>query len=300
MNSQSRGTLLIILSAVSFGLMPVFARFAYQNGVNVESLLFVRFSLASLAIGTLLATARNPSMPSRRQLLTLLGLGGIGYFLQSALYFTALLHVPVSVVSLALYTYPAFVTAFSLILGWEKPSTRLTVALLSALVGLMLLANPLFDVAAIGFLMALGAAVTYTGYILVSTRALKDVSGEMASFIVMAAASLSFGTFGLLTGELNLAWTTEAWLWALMISLVSTAVAVTAFFQGLRLIGPSRASILSVSELVTSLVCAFVVFKESLSILQWTGSLLILTAVVLVALSETTHGGRGVQPRRSR
>jgi len=287
MNSQWRGSLLVLVSAVSFGLMPILARFAYRTGVGVQELLFIRFVLAFLLMGILLGLTGRASVPSRKQLLVMLALGGIGYFLQSTLYFTAILYIPVSVVAPILYTYPAFVTAGSLALGWERTSVPVVLSLLLALVGLALLANPVFNVSVVGFLTALGAAVTYTAYILVSTRALKGVSGEVGSLYVMGAASLSFGISGLLQGELHLGWSLEAWVWVVMVSLVSTSLAITTFFQGLKLIGPSRASILSVAEPVTSIATASIVFNELLSVAQWVGCLLILSATIFATFSKS-------------
>jgi len=289
MNHQWRGSLLVLVSAVSFGFMPIFARFAYRTGVGVQELLFIRFILAFLLMGILLRLTGRVSIPSRNQLLVVLALGGIGYFLQSTLYFTALLYIPVSVVAPVLYTYPAFVTAGSLALGWERASIPVVLSLLLALVGLTLLANPIFNVSVVGFFIALGAAITYTAYILVSTRALKAISGEVGSLYVMGATGLSFGISSLLAGELHLQWSLEAWVWVVLVSLISTSLAITTFFQGLKLIGPSRASILSIAEPVTSIATASIIFNELLSITQWAGCLLILLATIFAALSKTSR-----------
>jgi drug/metabolite transporter (DMT)-like permease len=285
MNYRWRGSILVLVSAVSFGLMPIFARLAYESGVGVQALLFIRFVLAFLLMGIFLKLTGRVSIPSRNPLLVLLALGGIGYFLQSTLYFTALLHIPVSVAALVLNTYPAFVMAGSLALGWEKFSVSIALSLLLALVGLFLVANPILNVAVVGILFALGASITYTAYILVSSRVLNRLGGEIGSLYVMGAASLSFGISGLVKGELRFAWNFEGWIWVLMISLICTFLAVTVFFQGLKLIGPSRTSIVSTAELVTSVLAASVIFNELLSITQLIGGLLILLATVFAALS---------------
>ena len=251
----------------------------------MQELLLVRFVLAFLLMGIFLRLTGGVSIPSRNHLLVLLGLGGIGYFLQSTFYFTALLYIPVSVLALILNTYPAFVTAASLALGWEKISVSIAISLLLALVGLALVANPILNVEVAGVLIALGATITYTAYVLVSARVLKEISGEIGSFYIMGAASLSFGISGLLTGKLHLAWNFEAWIWVLMISLICTFLAITIFFQGLKIIGPSRTSILNTAELVTSVLAASVIFNELLSITQLIGGLLILLATILAALS---------------
>ena len=285
LNYRWRGSILVLVSAVSFGLMPIFARLAYESDVGVQELLFVRFVLAFLLMGIFLILTGRISIPSRNHLLVLLALGGIGYFLQSTFYFTSLLHIPVSVAALILNTYPAFVTAGSLALRWEKFSVSIVLSLLLALVGLALVANPMLNVAVDGILFALGASITYTAYILVSSRVLNRLGGEIGSLYVVGAASLSFGISGLVKGELRFAWNFEGWIWVLMISLICTFLAVTVFFQGLKLIGPSRTSILSIAELVTSVLAASVIFNELLSITQLIGGLLILLATIFAALS---------------
>jgi drug/metabolite transporter (DMT)-like permease len=284
-----RGSALIVSSAVSFGLMPIFARLAYANHVNVRELLLVRFILAFLAMGVFLFATGRYVVPPRNQLLILLCLGGVGYFAQATLYFNSLLYIPVSVVSLILYTYPPFVTAGSLVLGWEKITVSLAVCLSLALVGLGLVANPTGHIVLLGVLMALGASVTYTIYILVSTKVLRNVSGEVASFYVMGAAALSFILSNSLTGSVNISWSLQAWVWVLLISAVSTIIAITTFFQGVQLIGPSRSSIISSIEPVTSIIAASVVFTESLNIYQSVGGLLIVLATLVTAFSEKTQ-----------
>ena len=286
MDYRWRGSILVLVSAVSFGLMPIFARFAYGSGVDVQELLFLRFLLAFLLMGIFLKWSGRGSIPSRNYLLVLLALGGIGYFLQSIFYFTALLYIPVSVAALVLYTYPAFVMAGSLILGLEKLSISIVLSLFLALVGLTLVSNPILNVAASGISIGLGAALTYTAYILVSTRVLKRVSGETGSFYVMGAASLSFAVSGLLTNNLHFAWNLEAWIWVLTISVICTFLAITTFFQGLKIIGPSRTSILSTVELVTSVLAASVIFNDFLSGTQLIGGSLILLAAILAALNK--------------
>jgi len=64
-----------------------------------------------------------------------------------------------------------------------------------------MVAQPALDIVPIGLLLALGASVTYTAYILVSTHVLRGLRGEVASFYVMGGASLSFGLVGSLTGN---------------------------------------------------------------------------------------------------
>ncbi|HXZ90952.1 MAG TPA: DMT family transporter [Candidatus Dormibacteraeota bacterium] len=280
----SRGTLLVLVSAVSFGLIPIFARLAYSQGVGVRELLFVRFLLAFLIMGTILAASRRLIVPNKDDLLILIALGALAYFLQSTLYFTALLYSPVAIVALLLYTYPVFVTIGAFVLGWEKISRRLAGAFVIATLGLILAANPFGNTIGFGVILALGASITYTIYILGGSKVLRRIKGDVAAFYVLGAGSISFGLTGALTGSIHLNWTPEGWFWVAMLTVICAVVAISTFFMGLSRIGPSRASLLSLVEPVTSVLVSLWLFGNALNALQWFGGLLILVATALTAL----------------
>lgn len=286
LNRELLGTLLILISAVSFGLMPIFARLAYADEVGVGELLLIRFLFASIIMGIFLRLTKKFIRPKGRQILILLGLGGIAYFLQATLYFTSLRYIQVSLVALILYSYPALVTIGSITLGWEKPSRRIAAGLLLALIGVVFVAYAGVGIELYGVLLAAGAAITYSIYILISSRALKGLSGEAAIFYVIIGAAVSFSLTGLLEGGIHLAWRPEGWIWVILITLVCTCLAATTFFQGLRLIGPTKSSILSVMEPVTSIIIASIMFGELLNFQQLVGGVLIFLAVIVTATAK--------------
>jgi len=222
----------------------------------------------------------------RHVVLTGLGLGAVGYSLQAGLYFAAIDRLDVSLVSLLLYTYPAFVTVAALMLGRATPSLRTAVALAVASAGLVLVllaaGTGAFDLP--GALLALGASVTYTTYILISDRIVGAIDPFALAALVLTGATASFAVAGLATGSLDLALGADAWLWLVLIALVSTVVAVSAFFAGLRRVGPSEAAILSTFEPVVTVALAYVVLGERLTAAQLAGGALVLGAVVLLQL----------------
>jgi drug/metabolite transporter (DMT)-like permease len=280
---------MVMASAISFGLSPVFARMAYGEGVDVQGFLTARFILAFTAVGGYLAATRSIRPIPRRTMLSLVGLGAVGYFLQSSFYFTALLYMPVPVVALTLYTYPALVTAAALLLRWERASASLVGSLALALAGLALVVGPVRGGSIVGVGLALGAAVSYTCYILFGSKVLEEVEGEVATFYVMGAASVSFLLVGAAGGRLNFGWGEGGWSWVAITGLVSTAFAATAFFKGLKLVGPSKASIMSAMEPAASVAAAWVAFGEALSAWQWLGAAFILAASAWVARSRKAY-----------
>jgi drug/metabolite transporter (DMT)-like permease len=292
MRRAEAGVFIVLVSAVSFGFMPIFARLAYSQGVGVGELLLVRFVSAFLIMGAILAISKRLILPAKQDVLVLVVLGALGYYLQSTLYFTSLLYSPVAVVALLLYTYPVFVTVGAFALGWEKISRPLATAFVIALVGLFLVANPFSVSFGLGVILALGSSITYTVYILAGSKVLRNVSGDVAAFYVMGAASFSFALKEALTGPRNLNWSFQGWFWVAMITLICTVIAVTTFFIGLSRIGPSRAALISLVEPVTSVLASLWLFGNALSVSQWFGGVLILAATALTTLyaNKTPRG----------
>jgi drug/metabolite transporter (DMT)-like permease len=284
-----RGALLCLVSAAAFGTLGIFGTLASDAGATLASTLLVRFAIAASVFAVVLRLgggwARLRRLP-RRVVLTGLGLGAAGYSLQSGLYFAAIERLDVSIVALLLYTYPVFVTVAAIALGRAAPSLRTGVALAIASVGLVLVllaaGTGAFDVA--GALLALGAALTYTMYILVSDRVVGKVDPFALALLVLTGATASFAVTGVATGSLDFGLSAEAWLWLVLLALVSTVVAVSAFFAGLRRVGPSDAAILSTFEPVVTVVLAFFVLGERLTPPQLAGGGLVLAAVVLLQL----------------
>jgi len=281
---DSERTVLVFVSAVSFGFQPIFARFAYAQGVGVDELLFIRFLLAFLIMGTLLAASHRLVLPKRTDLLALIILGALVYFLQSTFYFTALLFSPVAIVALLLYTYPVFVTLGAYVLGWEQVPRRLAGVFIIALIGLVLVANPFGTAIGLGVFLAFASAIIYTIYILAGSKVLRRVKGDVAAFYIMGAASVSFGITGALTSSIRLNWSFAGWFWVVTIALVCTVLAATTLFIGISKIGPSRAALISLIEPVTSVLLSLALFGNKLTISQWFGGLLIVVSTAITTV----------------
>ncbi|WUJ71028.1 DMT family transporter [Kribbella soli] len=277
------GRLFCLLSAATFGVMAVFGKLAYDAGVSVDALLLVRFGLAGgLLLIVALARGSLRSLP-RRAVLTGLGMGVFGYAAQSGLYFSALARLDASLVALILYLYPILVMVAAIALRRERASRRRVWALATALVGIgLVLSGALsgqFDV--LGVLLALGAPIVYTGYILVGDSLTADVPPLALTALVCTGAFGTFLVLGLFRG-VDLGFAPIGWLWLAAVALISTVAAILFFFAGMARVGPSVASILSIFEPVVTVGAAAVVFGEQLSATQWIGGALVLSAVLIV------------------
>ncbi len=279
------GHLLCLLSAAAFGAMAIFGKLAYDAGVGPWDLLLARFVLASAVLAAAAAATGVLRGLPRRAVLAGLAMGAIGYAAQAGLFFAALERMDASLLSLLLYTYPALVTVAAIAIGREAPTARRLVAVAVASLGTVLVlagaATGALD--PLGTVLAVAAACTYTAYILVGDRVTGEVPALAMAVLVAAGATATFTVAAALRGGPDLAMSAGGWAAIAAIAVVSTAVAIIAFFAGLSRVGPTTASILSTFEPVVTIALAALVFGEALTPVQGLGAALVLGAVVLLA-----------------
>ena len=277
-----RADLLLATSAVSFGALPIFGRFAYANGMNVQSLLATRFLVAGVILAVVAAVrrARRPRWPVLAMLALL---GAVGYAAQATAYFNSIRYVPAAVTSILLYTYPVIVTVLSRPLyGVALTGARL-LALAAALIGTILVASPSGGLRVEGVVLCLLSAVFYSAYILTGKRVLESVDPWLATAVISTSAGLAFLGFGLGGGTFAPPANPRAWLAVLGLAVISTVVGAGAFLAGLRLTDPGRASLISTLEPVATALLAAAVFGELLGATQLVGGALVLVAVGVIA-----------------
>lgn len=284
------GPVLCLASGAAFGAMAIFAKLAYGDGATVGTVLSVRFMLAAALFWVLVVVrggAGELRALSGRDIRAGLALGACGYAIQSGCYFVALTHIEASLLSLLLYTFPAMVAAAAVVLGRERMNARRLAALALASGGLMLVLAGAGTGAldSVGVALGLGAAVVYSTYILVSDGVVGRVSPTVLSALVCSGAAVSLTSGSALLGQLRPGAVTAAgWGWLVCIAAVSTVVAISFFFAGLRRVGPTAASILATVEPLVTVLLAFLVFAETLGPVQILGGALVLAAVVVLQL----------------
>lgn len=281
--SRWSGPLLIVISAISFGTLPIFARLAYAAGATPTTVLLLRFLLAALPMGVVIVVRKIP-LPRKRVLLGLVLMGGVGYVGQSLAYFTALTMASAGLVALLLYLYPALVTLLSALILKERLTPLKLGAVLLALAGTALTIRPDGGGSVVGILLGIASAVIYSIYILVGSRIMPHSGVLASSTTVMASAALVYGGIVAVQGAVFPV-TPLGWIAIVAIALVSTVLAIVTFFAGLERIGPSRASTISTFEPVVSVLLAALVLGESFTALQVVGGCLILVAAFICSLS---------------
>ncbi len=135
--SKRRARLLLLLSAVSFGLMAVLARFlgARAGGFSAGQLTVIRFVVGAAV--SLVAFRIRPGLyrPHNRRLLWTRGISG---GIVVVLYFLALQRIPAGEAGMLYNLFPVIATALSIRTFGERPTIHLAFALAAATLGVVL------------------------------------------------------------------------------------------------------------------------------------------------------------------
>ncbi|HKB19170.1 MAG TPA: DMT family transporter [Candidatus Dormibacteraeota bacterium] len=283
---------MVLVSAVAFGTLSIFAKLAYANGLATEQLLAFRFVLAALGMWALaFAAGQNPLRLPRRQAGGVLALGGVLYTAQALTYFIALRSLPASLCVLIVYIYPSLVVVAGWLFLRRQVSVWHGVALAASFLGVAMLvggAQLLFNS---GLIFAFAAPLMYTTFILLGERVMQSAPAVAASAMMMSATAVVLCLVAAIEGRLALPATPAAWAVSVGIAVVPTMVAISLFLAGLPRIGAARASLLSTLEPVVTVSLAVVILGDRFSFLQAIGGVLVLLAVVVVQAAHLWRPG---------
>lgn len=277
------GIVLVAVSAAGFGTLAIFARFAYADGVDALTVLFLRFALAAVLMMALLF-GRRRRLPRGSVLLRLIGMGALGYVGQAFAYLTALQYASAGLVALLLYLYPVFVAVLAFFLLHEPITRAKVLALGLALIGTSLTVGPVAGQAT-GALLAISGAAIYSVYIIVGTGVMRHVSALQSSAVIFTGAGVSSGVLMIVKGP-HLPATGAGWAAIVSIVVIATLIPVAAFLAGLKRIGPTNAAMLSTLEPVVTVLLAYWLLNERLTLVTLMGGALILAAVLLLTQGE--------------
>lgn len=286
--SVSRATLLIVVSALSFGSISVLTVLLTSAGVPLVTAMAWRYVLGALLLFGLIGIGQLRSIPNQR-ILQLLVIGGIGQALITYLSLYALEFISVGPLAFLFYTYPAWVALLAAVRKTERLTPIRILALSLALIGVTVMVgtsaterlNPT------GVLLALTSALLYSAYLPSLAHLQRDIPALVATFLLIAGAAVSFIVGALFTGRLYLPAGLTVWSNIFLLALVSTVIAFSTLIRGLSVLGPVRTAIVATVEPFFTALLGFAVLENQLSVTTLIGGVLIAAAVLLIQRNTT-------------
>jgi drug/metabolite transporter (DMT)-like permease len=273
---------LLLTSALAFTLNILIINMAFEDGLDVNTANAGRFIVTiALLFFFLKIRGRQLKLPPQERYKALAL--GITVFMIGVGYISATWYIPVSLAVLIFYTFPFFVAIISRFTENEPiPIIRLVVIII-AFIGLAL-ALEVQSVASLNwrgityaFLAAIGCALLVT----ISSHTMRTADPQAVNFHCLAAGTVLFVVFLLITGGPARFVTQAGWL-KLCVSSLTLGVGYVTFFAGLEIIGPFKTAMLMNLEPVTTVILAAILLDERLSSMQLLGAGLVIVGIILI------------------
>ncbi len=284
-----QGMLFTLLSTVCLGLAPIFGKLAYQAAVTPFTLAALRTVIAVALLWLFYLVFWPQTLSIRWQsLLGCIGMGvtnGVG----SLLYYTGLARLDASLTQLLWTFYPIWVFVFLSAAG--HPISRLALLRLGlALLGVYLLVyTGLSSTDWLGIMLILSASACYGWHLVLGQWTLAELDSRTVTLYTLTAMAAVVTTARLATGTPWTPISPEGWTAILLLALIPTALARLLVFTGLRQLGGVQTSLLGVAELLVTLLLAYLVLGERLSLRQWIGGGLLVTSVLLIGRESSVE-----------
>lgn len=273
-----RGIALASLSAVCFGTLPIFAKYAYDDGAQPLPLLAARFFASTVLLAVFASASRRRVALPRSRAVRIFLLGALGYAFEASLFFTALTRAPAAVVSLVFYSYPLWTNIGGFVTGLEEFHSRSLVALGLAGAGVVLIFS-IPETALAGPLLALASALAVTVYYLFAQVFVREVDPFAAAIYTAGGAAISLTAVSLATGQrLPAAAIPDAAALGLV-----TAIAFVCLYAAVAAIGSAKTAITHMLEPVTTVVLAAALLGDRISARVGIGAVLIVSALPILA-----------------
>ena len=292
---QRLGLLSTITASFFLGWAPIIGKIAYGSGVPPLTLVSFRTIVAALLLwGVFILLRPGEIKISLRDLVGCVGVGAVNGF-GSLLYYTSLDRLDASRASLLNTLYPLWVVLFLFASG--QPLTPLTMARLGLSMGgvfLLTRARP-GEIDWLGVMLMIASSATYGWHLVLGQWVLADVPSRTAALYILTSMAAVVGGARLLQRTPLESISFQGWSSILALGL-TTALSRLAMFSALERLGGVETSLAGLLELMISLLLAYLLLGERLTLVQWVGGLLLVISLILMFRDRGLQLARGNEP----
>jgi len=284
MNRRTLGVMATIVSAVFFGLVPLFVTTIKAGGGNALSVAFYRFALSLPALYLMVRREKISLAITGRQLLRIAVVTIFGYGGTAILLFTSYNYIPTGMTTTIHFVYPVFTILGSIIFFREKIVAKKILCVALSMGGILLFYNGEGGDSLLGMGLAFLSGITYAFYILFLGKTdLQEIPTFKLIFHMNWVAAVMFFITSVATGDFTLDLTGKAWAVAWIFATFTSLIGVYGFQLGVKYIGSESSAILSTFEPITSMAVGILLYNESFSLRGIAGAVCILISTIIVA-----------------
>ena len=293
MNKMFKGTIMVLVAGIFWGISGVSGQYLMAHGMNVDLLSCVRLITAGVIMTTI--AALNQCETFLKAVTSLKVLGGIALFsliglvLNQYAYLRAIESTNAGTATVIQYMAPILVLGYVSIRKKQLPRGSEVLAIILAILGTYIIAThgrlDGLAITPVGFAWGLFSAVTYSFYIILPAKLIR----EYGSFTVIG--------LGMIMGGVAFPILVKPWQYTLVLNpgnllglfgiiIVGTVFAYTVFLKGTTMVGAVKGSLLASVEPVASVILTVLIMGDYFFAIDVLGMILIVLAVILISLKD--------------
>lgn len=287
-NNILKGVVLVGLGATSYGMLATFVKMAYGEGYTTAEVTSSQFLFGIIAILLINAFQKNRKgndvVKASKKNITQLMIAGTSTGLTSIFYYLAVRYIPVSIGIVLLMQTVWMGVLLEMFLDKKLPSPTKIIAVFIVLIGTAFATNLINTDVTLdwrGIMWGVLAAASFTTTMFTANRIAIGISSAQRSLYMLIGGGIIVLIFVLITQVTP--FNTDIFLkWGIVLSLFGTVIPPMLLNAGFPHTGIGLGSIVSSLELPVSVLMAYFLLNEKVTLIQWIGIILIILAIVIM------------------
>ncbi len=277
-----------IITGITYGLNPLFAKPLMNDGASTETILLFRYGIAVILLGAYLLMKKEDFKITIKQAGVLLALG-LFYTASSTFLFEAYKYIASGLATTLVFLFPAMVAIIMVFLK-VVPSWPVWLSIAATFAGVMIMTGGTGSEAInpVGVWFSIASAFVYALFIVIINRskAIASISNSLLTFYALVVGTVVFFIRCSLSGAEIMTGLDGGMAWVNLIGLavLPTIVSTATLAIATRNIGATKASVLGVFEPITAILVGTLIFGEALTTNIVAGILISIVAVTFMIM----------------
>ena len=277
-----------IITGITYGLNPLFAKPLMNAGASTEAILLFRYGIAVILLGAYLLLKKENFRITLKQAGVLLSLGLL-YTASSTFLFEAYKYIASGLATTLVFLFPAMVAIIMVFLK-VVPSWPVWLSIAATFAGVMIMTGGAGTetVNPVGVWFSIASAFVYALFIVIINRSkvISSIPNSLLTFYALLTGTFFFIGRCLFSGADLMAGIDGGMAWCNLIGLavLPTIVSTASLAVATRNIGATKASVLGVFEPITAILVGTLVFGEALTPNIIAGILISIVAVTFMIM----------------
>ena len=297
--SYTKGIIIVVISAIMFGINPAFSLMLRSGGMDLPTSLLFRFIIsAAFYFFLLVKRGELPDLKIDGSTIKALVISGFFFFTMALTLLASYAYIPSGLSTVIHFSYPMIVMVFAVILGQEKLNPYIIISLVLALFAVALISVPDKNIVLDyrGIILSVISAIAVSTYVLLlNQKELKALNSFVIVFYIALFFTLviiawiiieaingktSFEIFGVISPTVLIGGFGFG---------VCCAVGVLLFAIGVKSIGGAVAGAVSTLEPLSAVLVGTLLFNEPLPSTFVIAGIAIIASTILLSLKGESN-----------